>query len=58
MKWLLMVLGLWSFAIGCTSPYAGRKYATPATHRSHVGMAADAQPQDVQSALQKYIGAN
>lgn len=58
MKWLSMLLGLTLVAVGCAQPYTGRGYAPPATHRSHAGMAADAQPKDVQSALQKYIGAN
>jgi len=58
MKWLSLALGFVLIMSGCARPYTGRGYATPATHRSHVGMAADAQPNDVQSALQKYISAN
>jgi hypothetical protein len=58
MKWLALVLGLSLLAAGCTRPYASRSYAAPAKGRSHVGVAADAQPQDVQAALQKYLEAN
>ena|GEM_PF-2349283 len=58
MKRLPLLLGLSLLAIGCAQPYSGRGYATPAMHRSNAGKAVEAQPRDVQSALQKYIGAN
>jgi hypothetical protein len=58
MKLLSLVACLALLASGCTCPYSNRSYAAPATSHARAGIAADAQPQDIQTALQKYIEAN
>ncbi len=58
MKWLPLVLVISLTLCGCARPYGGRGYGASMAPRSRAGIAADAEPHDVQAALQKYLGTN